>query len=158
MSTLATCLWFDGRAEEAMNFYLELFPDSRVVDLMHWGETGPGTPGSLLMARLEIEGMSLQLLNGGPQFQLSPAVSISVECADQAEIDRLWGRLLDAGASPMQCGWITDPFGLSWQILPRELPALLRDPDPAAAARVMQAMFGMVKFELEPLLRAHRGI
>jgi predicted 3-demethylubiquinone-9 3-methyltransferase (glyoxalase superfamily) len=158
MSQISTCLWFDGRAEEAMAFYLDLIPGSRVVDVMHWGETGPGTPGSLLMARLELGGMSLQLLNGGPQYTLSPAVSLSVDCEDQAELDRIWGRLLEVGGTTLQCGWITDPWGLSWQIVPRPLPAWLRDPDPVVAARVMNAMFGMVKLEFEGLRRAYLGI
>ncbi|MET0519747.1 MAG: VOC family protein [Burkholderiaceae bacterium] len=157
MDKISPCLWFDGQAEAAVDFYLKLFKDrSRLLRTLRWGEHGHGVPGSVLTLEFELAGRSYIALNGGPQYKFTPAVSLSIDCADQAEVDRCWDALCDGG-QPVQCGWLTDRFGLSWQVVPRQLPELLRDPDPARAGRAMQAMMGMVKLDIAALQRAADG-
>ena len=157
MSKISPCLWFDGAAEEAANFYVSLLPDSRIVHVLHNGADGrAGKAGSVLFVEFILAGQSFQALNGGADFPHSHAISFSIDCADQAEVDRLWAALGDGG-EPVQCGWIKDRFGVSWQIVPSVLPRLLADPDPAKAARAMQAMMGMAKFDIAALEAAHRG-
>ena len=150
------CLWFDGNAEEAMRFYASVFPRVKLLDEMRYTEAGPGPAGSLLAVTVEIEGQRFVALNGGPQFKFTPAVSFFVNCDSQEEIDRLWGRLCEGG-TPIQCGWITDRYGLSWQIVPRALLRMLTDPDANRTARVTRAMFKMVKLDLATLTRAYEG-
>src|SRR6266699_5498099 len=130
MQKIAACLWFDGRAEEAMKFYTSIFKSSRVLGVARYGEAGPGPKGSVMTASFEIEGQEFMALNGGPQFQFSPAISFIVHCKTQEEVDDFWSKLL-AGGKPQQCGWLTDKFGVSWQIVPTILPELLQDKDPA---------------------------
>ncbi len=145
---IGTCLWFNGHAEEAVNFYLTLFPGSRILETTRWGETGPGEPGSVLVMRFELDGQWFVALNGGAEFPFSNAMSLSVDCETQAEVDRLWGAILAGGGKEVQCGWITDRWGLSWQIVPTVLPKLLAGADRARADRVMKAMMGMVKLDV----------
>ncbi|MFP8940067.1 VOC family protein [Streptomyces fenghuangensis] len=150
---IATCLWFDGRAEEAARYYTSLFPDSRITDVQHYGEAGPGEPGSVMTVTFELAGREFIALNGGPEFTFSEAISLSVDCADQAEVDELWARLTDGGEESV-CGWLKDRYGLSWQIVPRELTELLSHPDPAVSQQVMKAMLGMRKIDVQALREA----
>jgi predicted 3-demethylubiquinone-9 3-methyltransferase (glyoxalase superfamily) len=149
------CLWFNDTAEEAIDFYVDVFPDSRITKVHSYGEAGPGKPGSVMMIWFELGGRSFSALNGGVDFPFSEAVSLVYPCAGQAEIDRVWDRLADGG-TPQQCGWIKDRYGLPWQIVPSTLDELISG-DPAAANRVMTAIFGMVKLDLPTLERAHAG-
>jgi predicted 3-demethylubiquinone-9 3-methyltransferase (glyoxalase superfamily) len=151
---ITTCLWFDGNAEEAVDFYLSLFEDSRIVSVMRFGEAGPGPAGSVLTIDFELEGRRFMALNGGPHYHFTPAISMFVRCDSQQQVDRLWDKLLDGG-SAQRCGWITDRFGLSWQIVPAALEAMLKDPDPARSSRVMAAMLQMVKLDLPALEHAY---
>ncbi|MCG3041168.1 VOC family protein [Streptomyces sp. S1A] len=150
---IATCLWFDGRAEEAARYYTSLFPDSRITDVQYYGEAGPGEPGSVMTVTFELAGREFIALNGGPEFTFSEAISLSVDCADQAEVDELWARLTDGGEESV-CGWLKDRYGLSWQIVPRELTELLSHPDPAVSQQVMKAMLGMRKIDVQALREA----
>lgn len=141
---ITTFLWFDGQAEEAARFYAETFPNSKLVSV------------SPMVVVFELEGQRFMGLNGGPQFKFNEAISLFVDCENQAEVDRLWDRLLSGGGSPSQCGWLKDKFGLSWQIVPKALMQLMSDPDPEKAGRVMQAMLKMSKIVVADLERAHR--
>ncbi|MGE0221725.1 MAG: VOC family protein [Acetobacteraceae bacterium] len=158
MSTRITpCLWFDGDAEEAVTFYVSLFPDSR-IDLVQRNpmDSPAGAAGSVLIVAFTLGGRSFQALNGGRKAEYTWAMSLSVDCADQAEVDRYWAALSDGGAE-VQCGWVTDRYGVPWQIVPSALPRMLADPDPEKAARVMQAMMGMVKLDVAALQQAYDG-
>lgn len=154
MQKIAPCLWFDGQAEEAMNFYTSIFKNSKVGNVTRYGEAGPGENGSVMVATFEIEGQEFIALNGGPQFQFSPAISFTVQCQTQAEVDDYWAKLLEGGA-PQQCGWLTDKFGVSWQIVPTILPEMLQDKDAEKTKRVMQAMLQMVKLDIKVLRQAY---
>ena len=154
MSKIAPCLWFDGNAEEAANLYVSLLPDSRIDKVMRSpADTPSGPEGSVLTVEFTLAGQKFIGLNGGPEFRFNEAVSFTIDCADQAEVDRLWQEL-SADESAEICGWLKDRFGLSWQIIPRALPELLGDPDPAKARRVMQAMLKMKKIDVAALERA----
>jgi two-component system sensor histidine kinase QseC len=155
MDKIATCLWFDGNAEEAVKFYTGIFSNSRIDDVMYYGEAGPGKAGSVLSMTFHIEGREFIALNGGPQFTFTPAISMFVKCETQAEVDTLWDKLLAGGGTPVQCGWLTDRYGISWQIVPTVLGMMLRDSDPAKANRVMQAMMQMVKLDVKALEAAY---
>jgi predicted 3-demethylubiquinone-9 3-methyltransferase (glyoxalase superfamily) len=157
MSKIAPCLWFANEAEEAANFYVSLLPDSR-IDVVHRNvlETPSGPVGSVLFIEFTLAGQRFQALNGGERIPFNHGVSFSIDCADQAEVDRLWDRLAEEG-TPKQCGWIHDKYGLAWQIVPRALLQILARPDKAAAARMTQAMFGMVKLDVAGLEAAARG-
>ncbi len=157
MDKISPCLWFDGNAEEAMNFYLSVFKDARVTDILRWGEGGMAPAGTVLTCSFELQGQTFTALNGGPQFKFTPAISFFVDCEDQAEVDELWDKLLAGGGKPSQCGWLDDRFGVSWQIVPKALPEMLRDPDPARAQRTMQAMMKMVKLDVAVLKQAYEG-
>ncbi|RPK59949.1 3-demethylubiquinone-9 3-methyltransferase [Streptomyces sp. ADI96-02] len=151
MQKITTCLWFDGQAEEAARYYIAIFGgDSRVLDVSRNGDAGPGEPGSVLTVRFLLAGQEYLGLNGGPQFPFTEAISLSVDCADQAEVDRLWDALTEGGEES-QCGWLKDRFGLSWQIVPSAMPELLSGPDPAKAERAMKAMLGMRKLDIQAL-------
>lgn len=154
---LVPFLWFDHDAEDAIRLYQRVFPGTKVLEQHRWGDGGPVPKGTLMTARIELCGQQLILLNGGPTFRLSEAVSLVVHCDDQAEIDDLWAKLTADGGAPSQCGWLKDRFGLSWQIVPRQLTALLTDPDPARARRATAAMMGMQKLDLAALQRAAAG-
>jgi predicted 3-demethylubiquinone-9 3-methyltransferase (glyoxalase superfamily) len=157
MGRIAPFLWFDSEAEAAANLYVSLFPNSRITSVSRYGEAGPGPAGSAMTVSFELDGLKVTALNGGPVYKLSPAFSMSVECADQAEVDRYWDGLLADGGRPSQCGWLTDRFGLSWQIVPTALPRLLQDPDKAKAQRVMMAMLKMIKLDVAALEAAAAG-
>jgi predicted 3-demethylubiquinone-9 3-methyltransferase (glyoxalase superfamily) len=149
-------LWFDGNAEEAMNFYLSIFPNSKVLSIARYGDAGPGPKGSVLTVTFELNGQQFVGINGGPHYKFTPAVSFSVFCDAQGEIDTLWEKLLDGGLAN-RCGWLDDKFGLSWQIVPKVLPEYLGDADPAKANRVMTAMLKMVKLDIATLTAAYEG-
>ena len=147
-------LWFDGNAEDAMDFYLSIFPNSKVLGISRYGDAGPGPSGSVLTVAFEINGQDFIGINGGPHFKFTPAVSFSLLCDTQDEIDGIWDRLL-AGGAPSQCGWLTDRYGLSWQVVPSILPKYLGDQDRTRANRVMEAMLKMVKLDIETLKKAY---
>lgn len=150
--SITPCLWFAGDADEAMRYYLSVFPDGEVIESMR------NPDGTLLAATVQLAGQRLMLLSGRPpEFSLNDAVSLFVDCEDQAEVDRLWSALTADGGSESQCGWLSDRFGLSWQIIPRRLMELLGDPDRERADRAMQAMLKMRKIELAELEAAARG-
>ena len=149
------CLWFDGVAEEAANFYVTLLPDSHVDKVWRSpAETPSGPAGMVLTVDFPLAGQQFQGLNGGPRFKFNEAVSFAIECEDQAEVDRLWQALTQNGGEPGRCGWLKDRFGLSWQITPRRLNQLLNDPDPDRARRAMEAMLQMGKIEVVELEQA----
>ena len=157
MQKISTCLWFDGKAEEAMNFYLSIFKNGKVANVMRNGAAGPGQKGSVLAVTFELEGREFIGLNGGPHYQFTPAISMFVKCQTQAEVDDYWERLLAGGGKPQQCGWLTDKYGMSWQIVPAALGEMLQDKDAAKANRAMQAMTQMVKLDIAALQKAYDG-
>ncbi|MEX3789334.1 MULTISPECIES: VOC family protein [Paraburkholderia] len=156
MQKIAPCLWFDGNAEEAAEFYTSVFPASRIATTLHSTDAGPGPAGEVVAVTFEIEGQEFMVLNGGPQYKFTPAISLMVHCDSQEEVDRYWSKLLDGG-EPVACGWLRDRFGVSWQITPNVLLQMLRDPDRAKASRVMAQMMKMVKLDIAPLEQAYRG-
>jgi len=149
-------LWFDDNADEAVNFYLSIFKDSRLLDATRYGEAGPGPKGTIMTATFELNGQQFIALNGGPRYKFTEAVSFVVKCETQEEIDYYWDKLLDGG-EPQRCGWLKDRFGLSWQIVPAQLSELFGGNDPQRAGRVMQAMMQMVKFDIAKLKQAYDG-
>ena len=158
MTTLYPCLWFDGNAEEAAEFYVTLLPNSRVGKVWRSpAETPSGPAGMVLTVDFTLAGQPFQGLNGGPNFTFNEAVSFVIDCADQAEVDRLWEALTANGGEPGPCGWLKDRYGLSWQIVPQRLNQLLDDPDPERARRAMEAMLKMGKLEVAELERAADG-
>ena len=154
MQKITPFLWFDGKAEEAMNFYVSIFKNSKVVRVSRYGEAGPGPKGSVMSATFVLEGQDFYALNGGPQFKFTPAISLFVSCEAQQEVDDLWDKL-SAGGSQDPCGWLRDKYGVSWQIIPTILGKLLGDKDPAKANRVMQAMLKMTKIDIKGLQQAY---
>jgi predicted 3-demethylubiquinone-9 3-methyltransferase (glyoxalase superfamily) len=157
MQKITTCLAFDDRAEEAVNFYVATFKNSKILSVARNGEGGPGPKGSLLMAVFQIEGQEFQALNGGPTFTFSQGMSLSVSCETQAEIDELWTKLTAGGGEPGPCGWLTDKFGVSWQIVPSIVAKLVSDKDPAKSGRVMAAVMQMGKLDIAKLKQAYEG-
>lgn len=157
MQKITTYLWFDNDAEEAINFYTSIFNNSRIVNVSRYPEGGPGPAGTMMSATFELEGQQFMALNGGPHFKFNEAISLFVDCTSQEEVDTLWNRLLEGGGQESMCGWLKDRFGLSWQIVPRQLGELMGDPDPAKAQRVMQAMLQMQKIDIAGLQRAYEG-
>lgn len=155
MQKIRPCLWFDDNAEEAVNFYTSVFKNSKVTDVSRYGEAGPGTPGSVLTMTFELEGEEFLALNGGPAFKFTEAVSLSVDCKSQEEVDELWKKLTSGGGEESECGWLKDKFGLSWQIVPTVLPEMLKDNDPEKAKRVMEAMLKMKKIDIAGLRKAY---
>ena len=156
MQKITTFLWFNGNAEEAANYYVSTFKHSKIVNIARFGEAGPGPKGSVMLVTFELEGQQFMALNGGPQYTISPAISLFVNCETQAEVDDLWAKLT-AGGKEVQCGWLTDKFGVSWQIIPREFMELMQDKDPVKSQRVFKAMMKMVKIDLDVVKRAYRG-
>jgi predicted 3-demethylubiquinone-9 3-methyltransferase (glyoxalase superfamily) len=150
---ITPCLWFDFNADEAVAHYLSIFKNSRIVATTRYSEVGPGPAGAVLTILFEIEGQRILALNGGPQFTFTPALSLIVDCADQAEVDALWDKLSEGGA-PGQCGWLTDKFGVSWQVVPRVIPQMLQSDDPAAIRRVMREVMAMKKLDAVRLQQA----
>jgi predicted 3-demethylubiquinone-9 3-methyltransferase (glyoxalase superfamily) len=159
---IVPCLWFDREAEEAARFYVSVFPDSRITRTTYYGDEGREShgreAGSVLTVTFQIVGCFVTALNGGPQFKFNEAVSLQVMCDSQEEIDRYWGKLTAGGdEQAQQCGWLKDKFGLSWQIVPAELPELIGDKDPEKAGRAMNAMLKMKKLDISALEQAHAG-
>lgn len=158
MSKISPCLWFDGEAEEAANFYVSLLPDSRIEKVQKNIVDSPaGKTGTVLVVEFTLAGQRFMAVNGGRRFEYTHAVSFKIDCADQAEVDRLWDALLADGGAAERCGWLKDRYGLSWQIVPSALPEYLGGSDQAGAQRAVQAMFGMVKLDIEGLKRAYEG-
>ncbi|HEY2216312.1 MAG TPA: VOC family protein [Solirubrobacteraceae bacterium] len=155
-SRIMPCLWFDSQAEEAAAFYTSVFPNSRIVHVAHYGESGPREAGMVMTVQYELNGNPFLALNGGPQFKFDEAVSFTVTCDDQAEIDHYWERLCDGGRES-QCGWLEDRFGVSWQIVPKGMAEIFAGADPDGARRAMQAMLGMRKLDLQALRDAADG-
>ena len=157
MQKISPFLWFDSNAEEAVNFYVSIFKDSKIKDVSRYGDAGPGPKGQVMVMNFEIEGQDFVALNGGPRFKFTEAVSFVVHCKGQKEVDHYWDKLLEGGGQTQACGWLKDRYGLSWQIVPNEFFELMKDKDPAVRNRVMQAMMGMVKFDVEGLEEGGRG-
>jgi predicted 3-demethylubiquinone-9 3-methyltransferase (glyoxalase superfamily) len=149
-------LWFDGNAEEAARFYVSVFKNSKIVTTVRYGDAGPGPKGSVMTVVFSLDGQEFIGLNGGPHFKFTEAVSFSIDCKTQEEVDYYWDRL-SAGGEPSQCGWLKDRFGLSWQVNPGVLGEMLGDPEPARAKRVMEAMLKMQKIDIAALKRAYAG-
>lgn len=154
---ISTCLWFDTQAEEAAEFYVSLFDNSRITAISHYGDHGPMPEGTVLTVTFELDGVEFMALNGGPHFSFSEASSMVVKCETQAEIDRVWARLLDNGGKEQQCGWIKDRYGLPWQVVPDTIPGLLTGPDKERSNRVMKAVLGMIKIDMAALQAAYDG-
>ena len=147
-------LWFDTQAEEAAKYYIDVFGDGRVLSLARYPEGSGDRTGSVMAVEFEVAGMHLVGINGGPVFTFTEAVSLQIDCADQAEVDRFWDRLIGDGGEASQCGWLKDKYGLSWQVVPRGMQELFADPDPARAARAVQAMLQMTKLDVAELRAA----
>jgi predicted 3-demethylubiquinone-9 3-methyltransferase (glyoxalase superfamily) len=147
-------LWFDGKAEEAMNYYVSVFKNSKVVRVSRYGDAGPGPKGTVMSATFQLDGQEFFALNGGPQFTFTPAISFFVNCETQQEVDELWDKL-SAGGRKDRCGWLQDRFGVSWQVIPSILGKLLQDKDTEKANRVMKAMLQMDKIDIKRLQQAY---
>lgn len=156
MQKIVPFLWFDDKAEEAMNFYVSVFKNSKILSTFRYGEAGPGKKGTVMGGTFELEGQEFYALNGGPQFTFTPALSLFVNCHSQPEVDELWEELSDGGEKG-QCGWLKDRYGVSWQIIPTVLGEMLRDKDPERSKRVMQAMLQMHKIDIGKLQQAYDG-
>jgi predicted 3-demethylubiquinone-9 3-methyltransferase (glyoxalase superfamily) len=154
MQKISPFIWFDNNAEDAMNFYLSIFKDSKVIRVVRNPPGSPGPEGALLVASIQLEGQEISLMNGGPGHPLTDAISFTVNCESQEEVDYYWNKLLAGGGSEIACGWLKDRFGLSWQVTPTILPRLISDPDKAKAGRVMQAMMKMIKLDIGVLKAA----
>jgi len=153
---ISPCLWFDGNAEDAAKFYTSIFPNSRIDHVMRSSTDYPGgKSGDVILVEFTLTGLSYQALNGGPHDTFNDAISLSVSCKDQAEVDRLWDALTADGGKPVQCGWLKDKFGVSWQIVPEELVTMMRDRDRKKSKRVMEAMMRMVKLDVAKLRKAY---
>lgn len=156
MPKITTFLTYDHQAEEAVKLYTSVFPRSRIVQTTRYGDAGPGPKGSVMTIAFELDGQPFVALNGGPSFSFSQGISLCVNCETQAELDRVWDGLC-AGGKPIQCGWLVDRFGVSWQVVPTRMLELMGDPDPAKVRRTVQAMLKMVKLDIGALQRAHDG-
>ena len=156
MQKITPFLWFDNQAEEAMNFYLSIFKNSKQLSCTRYGDAGPGPKGTVLVASFELDGQEFMALNGGPRFKFTEAVSFVVNCETQTEIDEMWARLSEGGEES-QCGWLKDKFGLSWQVVPPILSKLMQDKDPQKSNRVMEALLKMKKIDIATLQRAYDG-
>lgn len=157
MQKITPCLWYDTEAEEAARFYVSVFKDGRMGDITNYTDAGPGVPGSVLTVEFELAGQQYLALNGGPIFKFNEALSLMIDCGTQEEVDYYWDRLREGGGSEQPCGWLKDRFGLSWQVVPRRMTELLKDPDRARANRAMQAMFKMKKIDIAEVERAAKG-
>jgi predicted 3-demethylubiquinone-9 3-methyltransferase (glyoxalase superfamily) len=153
---LTPCLWFDGNAKEAVDFYVSVFPNSKITHTSYYSDAGPMPKGTVLTVVFELDGQEFTALNGGPHYKFSEAISFQIDCADQAEVDRYWNSLV-AGGEESMCGWLKDKYGLSWQVVPRRLLELMTGSDSAKAKRVAEAMFTMRKIDLARIEDAARG-
>ncbi|MGZ9143338.1 MAG: VOC family protein [Candidatus Binatia bacterium] len=154
MQKITPCLWFDNNAEAAVNHYLSIFKNTKINKILRCGDAGPGPKGSILTIAFQLEGQDFIALNGGPIFKFNEAISLSVDCKSQVEVDDLWEKLSDGGQKS-QCGWLKDKFGLSWQVVPSALVEMLQDPDPEKSKRVMAAMMQMGKIDITRLKQAY---
>jgi predicted 3-demethylubiquinone-9 3-methyltransferase (glyoxalase superfamily) len=157
MQKITPFLWFDNNAEAAMNLYVSVFKDAKITSLQRWGKGQPGPEGEVLTGGFQLFGQDFAVLNGGPQFKFNESMSFVVNCDTQAEVDEYWAKLTANGGQESMCGWLKDPFGLSWQIIPRVLPRLIGDKDAAKSARAMQAMMQMRKIDIKKLQDAFDG-
>ncbi|MBL8132814.1 MAG: VOC family protein [Anaerolineae bacterium] len=157
MQKIIPNLWFNFNAEEAVNFYVSLFDNSKILSVSRYGEHGPAPAGTVLTMKFTLDGQEFLAINGGPEFRFTEAVSFLVNCTSQEEVDRLWSKLLEAGGEEQACGWLKDRFGLSWQIIPTVLGELMSDPDPQKAGRVTMAMLQMKKIDIAGLHAAYDG-
>ncbi|ODU21958.1 MAG: hypothetical protein ABS87_04420 [Sphingomonas sp. SCN 67-18] len=157
MAAIAPCLWFDGQAEQAARFYVGIFPDSGIDLISHYGEGMPFPAGTPMLVEFRLRGQRFQALNGGPGVPFTDAISLSVNCADQAEVDRYWDALVADGGRPVQCGWLKDRFGLSWQIVPEAVIRMHKQGNAEQLGRMMAALVGMVKLDLAALEAAYAG-
>jgi len=156
MRTITPFLWFNNQAEEAARFYTSVFKNSKILSVSRYSKAGPGPEGSVMTVEFELDGERFVALNGGPQYTFSPAVAFGVNCETQQDVDHYWERHTEGGRE-IQCGWLADKYGLSWQIVPTIVPELIRDKDPVKRKRVMEAIFKMVKLDVEGLKRAAQG-
>jgi predicted 3-demethylubiquinone-9 3-methyltransferase (glyoxalase superfamily) len=154
MQKITTFLWFDNNAEEAANFYVSIFKNSKILNVARYGDAGPGPKNTVMTVNFELNGQEYIALNGGPRFRFTEAISFVVNCETQEEVDYFWSRLSEGGEES-RCGWVKDKFGLWWQVVPTELGKLMSDPDPQKAQRVMAAMLQMGKIDIEALQRAY---
>jgi predicted 3-demethylubiquinone-9 3-methyltransferase (glyoxalase superfamily) len=156
MQKIKPCLWFDGQAEEAAKFYISVFKDGKIREITHYGKSGPRPEGSVMTVEFELFGQEFMGLNGGPEFKFNEALSLTVACKTQEEIDELWEKL-SRGGQEVECGWLKDKYGLFWQIVPAEIPKMLSDPDPEKVNRVMEAVMTMKKLDIAALKQAYEG-
>jgi predicted 3-demethylubiquinone-9 3-methyltransferase (glyoxalase superfamily) len=156
MQKITPFLWFDNNAEEAMNFYISVFKDSKILSVTRYGEAGPGPKGSVMTGKFQLAGQEFMALNGGPHFKFTEAISFFVNCETQEEVDEFWEKLVEGGEES-QCGWLKDKYGLSWQIVPTILVEMLQDKDPEKSQRVMKAMLQMIKIDIKTLKQAYEG-
>lgn len=152
---ITPCLWFNQEAEEAANLYVSLFKDSKILTMSRYGDAGPGPKGSVMVVEFQLAGQKFQGLNGGPAFSFTEAISLSVSCDSQEEVDMLWSKLTANGGKESQCGWLKDRYGLSWQIIPSRFVQMMKDKDPKRTQRVVQAMLTMKKFDIARLEEAY---
>lgn len=157
MPHITPCLWYDTQAEDAANFYVGVFPHSRIVRVSHYGEAGPREAGRVLTVDFELDGTSFTALNGGPEFRFNESISFQIECGSQNEVDTYWEKLTADGGEEGRCGWLKDKFQMSWQVVPSAMADLLMDPDPERAKRAMQAMLGMKKIDVTAMRAAADG-
>ena len=156
MPRITPFLWFDDNAEQAAKFYTSIFKNSKIKSVSRYGEAGPGPKGSVMVVNFELDGQEFIALNGGPQFKFTEAISFVVNCKTQKDVDHYWSKL-SKGGQEVQCGWLKDKFGLSWQVTPTILSELMKDKDPKVRERVMKQMMQMVKLDIEPLKQAAKG-
>jgi predicted 3-demethylubiquinone-9 3-methyltransferase (glyoxalase superfamily) len=156
MQKITPFLWFDNQAEEAANFYVSIFKDSKILSIARYGEAGPGPEGGVLTVEFQLNGQKFVALNAGPRFKFTEAISFVIDCETQKEVDEYWEKLVGGGEESM-CGWLKDKYGLSWQVVPTELSRLLQDKDPVKAKRVMEAMLQMRKIDIQTLKQAYEG-
>ena len=154
MQKITPFLWFDNQAEEAVNFYVSVFKNSKVGTIARYGDSGPGPKGSVMTIAFELDGQNFTALNGGPNFKFTEAISLVVNCANQEEVDYFWEKLAADGGQEVQCGWLKDKYGLSWQVVPKILPELVQSGDPKKSERVMKALMQMKKLDVAKLLEA----
>ena len=157
MQKISPFLWFDDQAEEAVNFYTSIFKNSKILNVTRYGQVGPGPKDGVMTVAFQLEGQEFMALNGGPHFKFTEAISFVVKCKTQEEVDDLWENLSEGGGEKIQCGWLKDKYGVSWQIVPTILGEMISDPNRAKSQRVMEAMLKMKKIEIEGLKRAYAG-
>ena len=156
MQKITTFLWFDTQAEEAANFYVSIFKNSKILSVTRWGDEGPGPKGSVLVVSFQLGGQEFQAMNGGPEFKFTEAISLLVNCENQQDVDYFWEKL-SAGGQEIQCGWLKDKYGLCWQIVPKAMMEMLKDKDQAKVDRALKAMMPMIKLDIATLEAAYRG-